>query len=268
MVNLSQGIVALTLEDVSVRENAIQRYLEDRERLFSTSRTISISEMATTLAHEINQPIGTITNLLRGIRVRLGGDESVQSEVTAAIDQAIDQACFAANIISRIRDYTHSRKPMNRRLDLVELICSSVSLLDWEVVREGIDLQLDLGRQPLMISADETMLQQVFVNLLRNAIEAMRDTARTSRQLLVTARRDEEEVEIAIADNGVGLTSEAQRHLFVPFVSSKPTGMGVGLNICRSFVELLQGKLWLSPNEAGGCTSHVLLPLASKEEEA
>ncbi|WP_456418504.1 sensor histidine kinase [Thiolapillus sp.] len=266
MVSLEKKFLALKLEDISRRTSAIQRYLEDREQLFSTSRTISVSEMATTLAHEINQPIGTVTSLLCGIRLRLENGENAQSEIVAAIDQAVDQTRFAANIIARIRDYTHSRKPVNQTLELVELVCSCASLLDWELVRENIDLQLDLGNDLLMVSADETMLQQVFVNLLRNAIEAMRGTDPASRQLRIVLRKNdaEEEVEIAIADNGVGLTADAKNQLFVPFVSTKPTGMGVGLNICRSFVELHQGRLWLSSNEAGGCTSHVLLPLLGK----
>lgn len=267
MVDLEGGTIALKLEDASARTNAIQRYLEDRERLFSTSRTISVSEMATTLAHELNQPIGTVTNLLSGMRLRLSGDKRHHPEVLAAIDQAVDQARFASKIITRIRDYTHSRKPVNEPIDLGGLVCSSVSLLDWVIVREGIDLQMSFGKQPLMIAADETMLQQVFVNLMRNAIEAMRETHRASRRLRIAAYRDHGEVEVTIADNGVGLTPEAENNLFVPFVSTKPTGMGVGLNICRSFVELHQGKLWLSTNEEGGCTSHVMLPLVSEKEK-
>jgi len=261
MVPVEGNLAALRLEDVTGRTSAIQRYLEDRERLFSTSRTISVSEMATTLAHEINQPIGTVTNLLRGVRLRLESEKNAQSEVVAAIDQAVDQARFAANIISRIRDYTQSRQPNSQTIDLADLVCSCVSLLDWEMAREHIGLQLVLGDRPLMIAADVTMLQQVFVNLMRNAIEAMREVNPACRQLNIILRREEEEVEIAIADNGIGLTADAESQLFVPFVSSKPTGMGVGLNICRSFVELHQGKLWLSSNEEGGCTSHVLLPL-------
>lgn len=268
VVALDQDVMVLKLEDDSSRTNAIQRYLEDRERLFSTSRTISVSEMATTLAHEINQPIGTIANLLRGVRLRLDGIESVPPEVTLAIEQAVEQAHYAANIISRIRDYTHSRKPTNQSLDLAELVRASVSLLDWEIVREGIDLQLKLDCRALMIAADETMLQQVFVNLLRNAIESMRESGKPSRSLSITIKQDGEEVEVSIADNGIGLSEQAQNQLFVPFVSSKSTGMGVGLNICRSFIELHQGKLWLSQNEEGGCTSHVLVPLIGIEEKA
>ncbi len=255
-----------------------QRYLEDREKLFSTSRTISVSEMATTLAHEINQPIGTIANLLQGIRTRMQvkPTDVARKALLTALDKTIEQTAFAANIITRIRDYTHSRRPEYELVSVTELVKSCISLLDWEISREGVVISFDeesLNQMqgeseniPPLVKGDKTLLQQVLVNLLRNAIDAMNTNSRGSRLLDISILADEYYVEITLSDTGSGLTAEAQEKLFVPFVSSKSTGMGVGLNICRSFIELHQGKLWLSSNADSGCTAHLRLPLAIDSE--
>jgi len=261
--SFSRDKQVLRLKDSTERIGATQRYLEDREQLFSLSRSVSVSEMATTLAHEINQPIGTISNLLRGIRMRLKKTSDHYQDVDEAIDRAIDQTRFAAKIITRIRDYTHSRQPRKQSLDLSALVCACVSLMDWEIKRESIKLRMNTGNKSIPISGDEVMLQQVIVNLIRNAIDAMNESLRADRILRIDILIDDREAEVTIVDSGCGLSADAETNLFVPFVSSKPSGMGVGLNICRSFIELHQGRLWLSSNEDCGCTSHVMLPLTS-----
>ena len=261
--SISKDTQVLRLKDSTERVGATQRYLEDREQLFSISRSVSVSEMATTLAHEINQPIGTISNLLRGIRLRLKKDGNHDQDVDEAIDRAIDQTRFAAKIIARIRDYTHARQPRKQSLDLSALVCGCVSLMDWEIKRDGIKLRVNTGNKSIPVSGDEVMLQQVFVNLIRNAIDAMSESPRAERILRIDILIDDQEAEVTIVDAGCGISAGVETNLFVPFVSSKPNGMGVGLNICRSFIELHQGRLWLSSNEDCGCTSHVMLPLTS-----
>lgn len=261
LVPLDTQQLLVRFKDTSAYRSEVQRYLQDREQLFSTSRTISVSEMATTLAHEINQPIGTIKNLLQGIRSRLISANHEDGSVIAATENAIEQTQFAARIISRIRDYTQARMPEKEMLDLVTLVKDCVSLLDWEIDHQNIDCQLKLPSEPLMISGDELMLQQVFVNLLRNAIDAMRDLPDAEKMLLISNQDEKNQVTIRIEDSGCGLSNEVEKKLFQPFVSTKPTGMGVGLNICRSFMELHQGRLWLTKNTRAGCTSHVLLPM-------
>jgi two-component system sensor kinase FixL len=289
------GLAALRLlddtADAQQREQAARRHLEDRERLLFTSRTLSVGEMASTLAHELNQPIGTIANVLRGIRTRL--ERSAGAPATAAapaewlpgVQLALDQALFAARIIARIRDYTHSRQPRRDALDLAQVVVESLALLDWELQRDGVQVQLAFTEAPCPVVGDEVMLQQLFVNLLRNALEAMRDnppdaSGRVPRRLLLRLvhERGGREAVLALRDNGCGLPSDASQRLFVPFQSTKPNGMGIGLNVCRSFVELHQGRLWFSANDeasgepARGCTFHVALPLASgvqrKEDKA
>jgi len=265
MIKSRSSNIILRFEKNKEHERVIQRHLEDREKLLFTSRAISVSEMATTLAHELNQPIGTISNLLRGVNLRLRRGDGATEEILDALDGAVDQALFSSKIISRVRTYTQSIQPQHLSVDLGELAKASISLLDWEMRREGIEISYkNSANSPLMVKGDEIMLQQVFVNLIRNAIDAMRENSKANKFIKVGAERSGTQVEISIADSGCGLSIEAENNLFVPFVSTKPSGMGVGLNICRSFIEMHQGKLWMSKNEDKGCTFYVSLPAMSE----
>ena len=272
------GALALRLRPEPEHDLATRRHLEDRERLLFTSRSVAVGEMATTLAHELNQPLGAVTNVLRGLKARL--DAVIANPQPAAlpplaqgVQLALDQVQYAARIIGRIRDYTQSRQPRRERVDLHALLHNSLTLLDWDMDRHGVQLRVELapdadGEHGAAVAGDGVMLQQVMVNLLRNAIDAMAATPAGQRRLAISSRVDEGagQIEIAIADTGCGIGDDGAAQLFMPFYSTKPTGMGIGLNICRSLIELHQGRLWFTPNAGRGCTFHVALPLAQGDE--
>lgn len=261
-VKLDKRMTALKLNNVAEHARLMQRHLEDREKLLFTSRAISVSEMATIIAHELNQPMGTISNLLHGISLRMRREGDEKPEIIAALESAINQSQFASKIISRVREYTRSFRPQRRELDFSQLIDASISMLDWEIQREGITVtQKNLNKAPLIVLGDEVMLQQVLINLLRNSIDAMRSVAEGDKRIKVRLKLFEEQIEASISDTGCGFTAENEKNIFVPFVSTKPCGMGVGLNICRSFIELHQGKLWMTNNAHVGCTFHIALPV-------
>ncbi len=254
----------LRLTDRREQGRAVQRQLDDREQLLFTSRVISVGEMATTLAHELNQPIGASANLLRGLRSRLarrGG--GLATEESDALDRAIDQVMFASRVIARIREFTHSHQPRHTRVDLAALVRSSASLLDWDLRRTGARLSLDLPADGAPVRGDEVMLQQVVVNLMRNALDALRTDPPPDPHLALRLVVGPKDAELQVRDNGCGLGDDAAARLFVPFASSKPNGMGIGLSICRSFVELHQGRLWFSRNADRGATFHLSLPLTA-----
>ena len=242
-------------------------YLQARSDLFETASSLSVSEMATSLAHEINQPIGAITNLLHGIKARLHRDPLVVDELDRALDKALEQARYTASVVSRIRDFTEARRPRMAHHELGALIRRSARLLDWLLSNRGCRLQLDLPAEPVGVTCDATLFQQVMINLLRNAIEAMEHTAYDRRlirirvELMDRLSDDpvEQDVQVSICDEGHGLTP-GDPSLFVPFATHEKDGMGVGLTICRSFVELHQGRLWLTPNPDAGCTAWIRLP--------
>ena len=259
----NKQLVVTVHTESSVAEN-LHEYMQARDTLFSTSRTISVSEMATTLAHELNTPIGTISNILNGVKMRLKNPDAQMDTIDAALDRALDQARFSQNIISRIRDFTQSRRPKPALLDIHVQLKEAIELLDWLLNHNHCQVQIDVQDEPLYISGDATMLQQVFINLIRNAVDAMHQQSKELRKLKVTAQNIDGKITVSLADTGHGLGSSDK--LFVPFATTKSSGMGVGLNICRSFIELHQGRLWLSPNEQEGCTCFVELPEASQGE--
>jgi len=256
--------------------SATRRHMEDRERLLFTSRSLAVGEMASTLAHELNQPLGAVGNVLRGLKARLAAVQAqpvpptpqALQQLAQGVQLASDQVQYAARIIGRVRDYTQSHQPRRERVDVMALLHNSLTLLDWDLERHHVQFSVsaDLpggGALP-PVAGDGVMLQQVLVNLLRNAIDAMVDTPVAQRRLDVVCRVDtvDDRVEIAIADSGCGVGQDAAAQLFTPFFSTKPTGTGVGLNICRSLIELHQGRLWFSSNAQQGCTFYVALPMA------
>lgn len=274
LASLDERRLLLRLRDERAAERerlqALRRQLDDREGLVFTSRSVSIGEMGSTLAHELNQPIGAAANLLRGLRVRLArrhrgaadgpAGEGAADEL-AAVERAIEQVMYAARVIARIREFTHARAPKRQAVELGALMRASASLLDWELQRVGVRLTLALPETPVIVRGDAVMLQQVLVNLLRNAIDALREDPPDEPCIALALHCTHGEVEARITDNGAGLSAEAEQRLFVPFSSTKPNGMGIGLAICRSFVELHQGRLWFSRGPERGCTFHLGLPL-------
>jgi len=274
LTHQQEGVTVLRLQDRTALAQATQRHLEDREQLLFTSRLLSIGEMATTLAHEINQPIGAAANLLRGSVMRLQRQSTDRMEaqeragLLQALQRATEQVLFASRVIARIREYTHSHTPKRQQVDVAALLRACAGLLDWETERESIAVELDLPDEPLWTMADEVMLQQLFVNLMRNAIDAMRANPIGTRHLCLRARPEGPQLEVTVSDSGSGISEQAEKTLFVPFVSSKPTGTGVGLNICRSFVELHQGRLWFTRNETAGTSFHAALPRMAQPNES
>lgn len=259
---LDRNQYVLQLHSEAPAVDDMHQYMQAREHLFTTSRTISVSEMATTLAHEIRQPIATISNILRGVKMRLARGDAADGKIEEALDKALSQAQFTDSIILRIRDFTEARRPKQQTVEICSILRESVGLMDWLFNNSQCRVTLELSNEPLFCDGDQTMLQQVMVNLLRNGVEAMQEREPSGRHMNVSARRHREAVRISIHDHGHGLEGK-ENTLFVPFATSKSDGMGVGLNICRSFVELHQGRLWLAPNADGGCTSHVELPLSN-----
>ena len=238
--------------------------------MFSTSRTVSVNAMATTLAHEINTPIGTVKNLIQGLRSRLLRIESMPPEITKVLGDAKEQIQFTADIVKRVRDYTQERQIEKERLNCIELINDSAELLDWYFSMHNCEIEIQEPEKLIYLSGDRVMLQQVLMNLFKNAVDAMQSVPKSSRLIEVSMEIIGRRCRFLIRDHGHGLKNAES--VFMPFASDKPNGMGVGLSICRSFLELHGGRLWLSdagaelaPAPSGelerGCVSVIELPM-------
>lgn len=237
------------------------------------SRFTALGEMASTLAHEINQPLTAIGNYLKGsqrILQRLDGkiDGEDAAVLRDAIGKAADQALRAGQIIRRLREFV-SRGESEKTVENLPKLIEDASILALVGAREsGIDVRFRLDPEARLVLADRIQVQQVLVNLVRNAIEALAETPPPRRLEIVTAGRDAGMVEVSVADTGSGLAPEVLRNLFQPFVTTKRKGMGLGLSICRTIVEAHGGKISVERREGGGTVFRFTLRAAVEREEA
>ena len=259
--------IHVELQDAAERRADERRRLEDRERLLLTSRVLSVGEMASMIAHELNQPIGAVTNLLRGLKAKLARGALTPETGLPAIEKGVEQALYAAGVIARIRTFVDQRQPRVEPLDLDRLARDTLALLDWEIQRDAVDARAESAEAPPPVLGDAVMIQQVLVNMARNALDAMR--AGSVRRLRLSTRARAKEVEVRIADTGPGVDEAVAARMFQPFYSTKSDGMGVGLGVCRSIVELHGGRLWHTPaDEGAGSVFHMALPRADLTEAA
>ena len=254
------------ITDVTERQQTQARLQELQSELVHVSRLTAMGEMASTLAHELNQPLAAISNYMKGCRRLLDqGNPELLPKVRDALDKGSEQAVRAGQIIRRLRDFV-SRGETEKRVEPVSRLIDEASALALVgAAQQGIVTRMNLDPRASFVLADRVQVQQVLVNLLRNAADAMQDAARRELVLATTLQEDGQ-VEISVADTGPGISDEVADRLFQPFVTTKATGMGVGLSISRTIVESHGGRLWVEPNAQGGATFRLTLPAAAVEE--
>jgi two-component system sensor kinase FixL len=254
------------VRDLTERQQTQRRLQDLQSELFHMSRFSAMGEMASTLAHELNQPLTAIASYLNGCRRLLRGTDSVRNLMLRdAIDRAADQALRAGQIIRRMRLFVARGESERQVENLTKLIEEASALALVGVKEAGVQVSFAFGARVSFVLADKIQLQQVILNLVRNAIEAMQDTV--CRELTIsTAEQPDGMVEICIADTGPGIAPEIAAQLFQPFVTTKVHGMGVGLSISRTIIEAHGGRLWSAPNPGGGTIFGLTLRALSKEE--
>lgn len=254
-------LVRLTMiSDITDRKEAEERNRVQQEKLLLTSRLMSVGEMASTLAHEINQPLSAIANYNMGAVRRLKSDHWKKEDLVSALEKSAAQAERAGRVVQRVREFLRRREPAREPMSINEVVVDVTELIELEAEKASVLLGLDLGDDVPLVHADRIMVEQVLLNLVKNGIEAMKVTPGAERRLTVRTRRADTQVEICVIDRGHGISTEVAPELFSPFFTTKTNGMGMGLNICRSIVELHDGHLWFSANPAGGAMFHFTLP--------
>jgi len=239
------------VRDITERAQTQQRLQDLQAELIFMSRFTALGEMASTLAHELNQPLTAAASYLNGARRLLdAGDAGKISVATNAIDHAADQMLRAGQIIKRLREFVSRGESQRQPEDLRKLIEEASALALVGIKQMGTRVSSDFGAGG-MVLVDKIQIQQVLLNLMRNAIEAMQNTTR--RELVISTRSFRPDIiEVAVADTGSGISPEIAAKLFQPFVTTKQHGMGVGLSISRTIVEAHGGRLWAEPNPGGG----------------
>ena len=249
-------VLLASATDVTARREAEALNREQAARLQTTTRLVAVGEIASSIAHELNQPLAAIANYVMGALRRLRGGGVSPEALAGALEQAGEQAERAGQIIRRVRDFVQSRQPVLAALDLNALVARSMIAADQSAHGE-LDVGLHLAPDLPRAQADGVMIEQVILNLVRNAVEAMREAGVAAPRVDVsTAVAEDGQIRVTIADRGPGLGVETEARLFEPFYTSKADGMGLGLNICRSIVEFHGGRLWTTPRPGGGAEFH------------
>ena len=253
------------IRDLTERQKTEGRLQELQAELIHISRLTAMGEMASTLAHELNQPLSAISNYLKGARRILDGKaQDARALVSEALDKASDQSLRAGQIISRLRNFV-ARGEAERKVESLSKLLEEASALALVGAKDqGVKVRFDLDTGHDLVFADKVQVQQVVLNLIRNAIEAMAETE--TRHLVISSAADDERmVRVSVSDTGSGLSSDMIPQLFQPFVTTKPHGMGVGLSISKTIVEAHGGRLWAESNSGGGTIFHLTLKLAGSE---
>jgi two-component system sensor kinase FixL len=254
------------VRDLSERQESQKRLQELQAELIHMSRFTALGEMASTLAHELNQPLSAIANYLKGAQRLLAGEQPDPVRMARdAMEKATEQALRAGQIIRHLRDFVARGDSERRPENLSKLIEEAGALAMVGLKESGVRVSFDLDPRADPVFADKIQIQQVLLNLIRNAVEAMQESV--TRELHVASRRvDEAIVEVSVADTGPGIAKEIAGRLFQPFVSTKRQGMGVGLSISRTIVEAHGGRLCVEANPSGGTVFRLTLRSDDNEE--
>jgi two-component system sensor kinase FixL len=253
------------VRDLTERQQTQKRLHDLQSELIFMSRFTALGEMASTLAHELNQPLTAATSYLNGARrLLVGGKPEDIGVALSAIDSAAEQALRAGQIIKRLREFV-ARGESDRQSESLRRLIEEASALALVGAKEqGVQVAFAFDDSVDFILVDRIQIQQVILNLIRNAMEAMEEVER--RKLDVSTRRvGPETVEIAVMDSGPGIAAEIAEKLFQPFMTTKSHGMGVGLSISRTIVEAHGGRLWTEPNPQGGTVFRLTLKTIEEE---
>jgi PAS domain S-box-containing protein len=267
---LAQMVIAT---DITPRRLAEEQSARQTERAQSVSRLITMGEMASSVAHELNQPLTAISNYCSGIISRIHSGNITQEALLTALEKTAHQAQRAGQIIQRIRDFVKKSEPNRQLADVATMVSEAVELADIELRRHNVRLTHYVAARLPPVMADSILIEQVLVNLMKNGAESIahadRPPAGRSVELRVVPRQidGQQVVEFSVQDTGKGLATEVLERLFEAFFSTKSEGMGMGLNLCRSIVESHQGRMQAenlyNGSEVTGCRFTFWLPLAA-----
>ncbi len=263
-IDITDRLELLKKEQALASEKVLR---ETEAELARVLRALSVNELATSIAHEVNQPLaGVATNAEAGLRWLSGATPDLE-EAKASLGLIVRDAHRASAVIRRIRAFLKKEHSQTASIDITEVVSEAIALTRGEMEKRSLELRTRLSSDLLPIRGDRIQLQQVAVNLILNALEAMADSP-PPRELHVTCGRGSDgDVLVAVRDSGAGIDSSHLHRMFDPFFTTKPTGMGMGLSICRSIIEAHGGRIWAEPNDSAGITVQFALPVEGTVEK-
>jgi len=244
--------------DITAQKQAEARQRDQEVRLQRSARLASVGEMASTLAHELNQPLMALSNF--AVAARALAAQGSSDLLAGALDDIVEQSGRASEIVKRVRAFINPQRAQYEVLAVDGVITHAAALLTPELRRDGVNLRLDLDDGDARIRGDRVLLEQVLVNLIHNAMHAMHDRPRGHIDLVT--RKVEQGVRIFVADEGPGIPPDQLEQVFAPFFTTRPDGLGLGLNICRTIVEAHGGYMTVENHAGGGAAFSFTLPTA------
>ena len=254
--------------DLTDRKRAERAYTEVQMELAHANRVAAMGQLSASIAHEISQPLGAVLSYANAASHWLAAQPPAVEEVRGALDFIVKSGVQASEVVDRIRALVKKAPPRTDKLEINEAVLEVIGLTRNEMAKNGISVRTQPAESLPAIQGDRVQLQQVILNLLINAMEAMSARSEGPRDLLIsTAKTDSEGVLVSVRDSGPGLAPESVERLFEPFYTTKPGGLGMGLSICRSIIESHHGRLWATANTPHGAVFQFNLPPYSSGEK-
>jgi C4-dicarboxylate-specific signal transduction histidine kinase len=240
--------------------------VESRQRmgeLAHLNRQTTAGELSASIAHELNQPLGAILSNTETVELMLDSPEPKVEEIKAIVADIKRADQRASEVIQRLRRFLTKTRIEARNVDLNEIVSEVMRILAAQAAAHNVAISIVLSPDLLIVKGDRIQLEQVILNLVANAIDALTDTRRVTRQITVqTNRLDLQIAELSVSDTGPGIQPDALKHIFEPFFTTKDSGMGMGLAIARTIVEAHGGRLWAENQASGGAIFHLTLPMS------
>jgi len=261
------GYVNIYGRDITAIRKAESLAREHQQELVHVCRLSTMGEMATGLAHELNQPLAAIANYANGCARRLKPEKDDSEGLTYALGQINDQAERAGEIIRRLRRLVGKQLPVRNVTDINELVREVSRFVEFEAKKTGVTIEEELSLDPLPVRVDIVQIEQVFLNLVRNALDALLEVPMEQRRLVIrTGRQGGDHIQIDVVDSGPGISADVLEHLFEPFYTTKQTGMGMGLVISETIIKDHKGRIEATALSGGGSRFSVILPAYRAEE--
>jgi len=251
------------IRDITDRQDSDRRFRDLQAELLHVSRLSAMGEMSAAIAHELNQPLTAMSNYVKAARRTLEGIEHPQTaKIQDLMDKAAAQTLRAGQIIRRLRDFVEKGETYRSGESLNKVVEEAMALAIVGAAEAGIKVDVEFVEGISDVSMDKIQIQQVVLNLIRNAIDAMQGVP--AKKLTIKTVEDADGAVVSVSDTGPGLAEEVAARLFQPFVTTKEGGMGIGLSVCRSIVEAHGGRIWATPNAGAGVTFQFSLPFQSQ----